>query len=252
METKRNAKILQLLTEHGYISVKELCKLLYVSEPTIRRNLAKLEKEGLIRRSHGGACPISNDLWAPLPFCCSSMQGAKKRIAQAAAPLIEDDSIILIDTSTTAMSLIPLLRKKKNITVITNGLPALNLLQAYHIKAKCTGGDLKTESMGFVGPQAQRFVSMLHADWMFFSPPCVSTLGEITDHSEEETYLRMAMLDSSKQSVFMFDQSKYGKIATFQVSDFDHVDYVITNMDAALFSHFRCKTISAQSSLNTT
>lgn len=244
MDPIRKRKILDLLTEHRYMSVKELCRLLYVSEPTVRRDLTALEKEGLVLRSHGGASLSATELRQPLLLRRGMMQKEKRLIGKAAADLLEDGCIIFLDTSTTAMSLIPELRAKKDITVITNGLPALNLLQSYHVKTKCTGGSLSPESMGFVGYQAEHFVSMLRADFMFFSTPSLAADGLISDHSEPETYLRLAMLESAKKSVFLFDQTKYGKIASFKVSDLNHIDYAITDMPSDLFTQYSCHTIS--------
>lgn len=231
MKDERKEEIIQILNEHRFASVHDLCKLLYASEATIRRDLTALEKDGIIHRSHGGAVLLQDSLRQPIAFRAESMKSEKRRIARAAVSLVSDGDILFLDTSTTVMYMIGYLREKKNITVVTNGLPALNQLREYQIPSKCVGGDLHTDSAGFVGYQAIRFVSEIHVDLMFFSTPAIDALGRITDYSEEETYIRREMLRNAKKSVFLFDSTKFEKTASFHVAHLSDIHYVISDME---------------------
>ncbi|MBQ8894591.1 MAG: DeoR/GlpR transcriptional regulator [Clostridia bacterium] len=227
---QRKEKIIELLQEREYISVETLCRLLYASAPTVRRDLTLLEKEGFLKRSHGGAMLIRSDSYRPLAFRAGSMLQEKRRIAKGAAALIPDGAVIFIDGSTTAAAIIAHLREKQGITVITNGLNAMNLLQEYKISAKCTGGDLLPGSGCFAGRMAERFVESVNADWLFFSTSSVT--GAITDYSEPETYLRQTMLRQAAKKVFLFDHTKWGKTATFNVAALGEMDYIVSDLPA--------------------
>lgn len=244
-DSSREKAIVQLLEERGYISVQELSKCLYVSQPTVRRALTDLEREGIVQRSHGGVTLASNGLAKPMSFRAESMQREKRSIARAAVDMVDNGNVIFLDTSTTARYLINYLRNKRNITVITNSLPALTLLQNNNITAKCTGGDLNDESQGFVGHHAEQYISDIYADVFFFSTPCISSTGRISDYSEQETYIRKLMLKNSKNKVFLFHSAKFNQNATFTICDLHEVDYLISNMDLPSKFPDRVKTVKA-------
>ncbi len=228
-KSERQEKIIKLLKERDYASVQLLCSLLFASEPTIRRDLTALEREGLIRRSHGGAMLVRDEISRPLAFRQETMQAEKRKIAQKAAELIPQGAVLFIDGSTTAFHLIPHLAGKE-VTVITNGLATLNFLQEQKIKAKCIGGDLLHSSMCFVGRSAEQFISDIHADLLFFSVSCLNHLGEITDYSEEETYLRKALMKQARKRILLMDHSKFSKTATFHLCTLQEIDGIITDL----------------------
>lgn len=228
-KSERQEKIIAILKERDYAGVRLLCSLLFASEPTIRRDLSALEREGLIRRSHGGAMLVRDEISRPLAFRQEAMQAEKRRIAQKAAELIPQGALLFIDASTTAGHLIPLL-KGKEVTVVTNGLATLNLLQEQKIRAKCIGGDLLHSSMCFAGRSAEQFIADLHADLLFFSVSCLNEDGEITDYSEEETYLRRALLKQARKRILLLDHSKYQKTATFHLCTLEEIDCIITDL----------------------
>jgi len=99
-DSSREKAIVQLLEERGYISVQELSKCLYVSQPTVRRALTDLEREGIVQRSHGGVTLASNGLAKPMSFRAESMQREKRSIARAAVDMVDNGNVIFLDTST--------------------------------------------------------------------------------------------------------------------------------------------------------
>lgn len=231
LKDERKEKIIEILKMRDYASVRYLCSALYASAPTVRRDLAAMEAEGLLRRSHGGAVLMRDDgVYRPLAFRAESMQREKRRIAQAAAGLVPDGTLLFLDASTTAASIIPCLREKRGIQVVTNGLSAMTMLQKYGIPTKCTGGDLLNGTSGLVGSRAIEFISYFNADICFFSTSSVDEAGRITDFSERENDLRRAMLAHARKSVYLFDHSKYGKTALYNLTTFDKVDTVVTDL----------------------
>ena len=234
--TPRREEILELISQQGYVATQELCRKFFISEPTVRRELASLEGEGLIRRSRGGAASLSGGIRRSIAFRQTSHSEEKKRIGKAAAELVSDGDIIFIDTSTTAMMMLEHLKGRRGITVVTNSLPVMETVAMINdkrniISCKCTGGEFNSESMGLVGSAAEKFVRSMRYDLFFFSTPCISESGRISDYSERESYLRTAVIENAERSVYMFDYSKFGPDAAFTVTSVDKMAYVIADKE---------------------
>ena len=145
MNVDREKQILEILLKEKTVSVQQLANALYISEPSVRRDLQSLEKQNLIKRVHGGAILEETALSKnKIPFLIREYEqsGAKAMIAQKAIDLISNNDVIFMDASTSCYYLIPFLASKRNITVITNGVKALIKLAEYGISAISTGGDL--------------------------------------------------------------------------------------------------------------
>lgn len=231
MDSSREQAIIYLLEQYGHMSIGDLSSNLFISSSTVRRMLVKLEREGIVCRNHGGVSLASNGLPKSMQLRNESMRKEKRLIAAAAVDLIAEDSLIFLDTSTTVKHIIEFLRKKRNVTVITNSLPALMILDTYGISAKCTGGNLENGSSGFVGHHAEKYLSHVHADFVFFSTPCINRSGRISDHSEQETFIRQIMIENAEKSAFLFDHTKYDRDGTYTVCELKDIDYVISDMD---------------------
>lgn len=248
MNTERATNIINLLEKYGYISVRDLAGLLHVSAPTVRRSLSQLEREGIVARNHGGVILAGNGLPKPFSYRFGAMKEEKRRIAQAACSLLSDGNIIYLDTSTTVMCMIDYLKNRKNITVVTNSVPAIQLLHNYGIPVKCTGGDLNSESMGFVGYAAEAYLSSIRTDFAFISTPAISLDGRISDYSEQETHLRKVALANSTCSVYLFEKQKLNQSAIFTLCNYRDIDYLISN--AALNGVFENTEISDNSGIS--
>lgn len=224
--TDRQQEILKLLDTHRAVSVHELSATLYVSEPTIRRDMAILEKAGALRRVHGGALLTGCEGIVPLMMRDGEHSAQKERIARRAAELVPDGATILFDASSTVRRMLKYLTARRRLTIITNNARVFDELGACNAEVYCTGGRFNRGNHAFVGPAAENFVREISVDMFFFSSQGVSIDGEISDNSEQETSLRRAMLGSARRSIFLMDASKLGVRCTFrlcgheQVSDF--------------------------------
>ena len=138
-KNSRSEEILQLVNSRGVISVAELSKKTYSSRSTIRRDLEKLEQQGLLRRHHGGAESVLS-LRPPQIIRRQRNQSEKNAIASKAAALVEADSTIFIDASTTTQYMIPHLAAVEHLTVYTNGVDTAMRLAEAKIRTVCTGG----------------------------------------------------------------------------------------------------------------
>ncbi len=229
LKNQRHKEILEILKNEGFAEVRDLGERLYASQPTIRRDLDFLERNGYIRRSHGGAMLADDKINTPVSFRRGTKAREKAQICRLAATLIRSGSLIFADASTTASHLAEAIDPKANITVVTNGYPICRALSEKNIRVFSTGGRLLKNSEAFVGSGAEETVRRYNAEWLFFSSSSLSDDGTISDYSEEETSLRIAMRGGARHSVFLCDSTKFGKSSAFRAFSFSDIDYAVTD-----------------------
>ena len=229
LKNQRHIQILDILKNEGFAGVRDLSERLYSSQPTIRRDLDFLERQGYIRRSHGGAILADDKLNTPVSFRRETRFHEKTRICKLASTLVKPGNVIFIDSSTTAWPLADFLREEDNVTVVTNSYPICISLAEKNVKTFSTGGRLYKESMAFVGESAAEAVAGFNADIMFFSASSLDDQGMISDCFEEETAIRKAMRSNSNQTVFLCDAEKFGSRAAFRDVSLAEIDYVVTD-----------------------
>lgn len=215
---ERQAQILEILEQRKSISVTKLAELLYVSQPTVRRDLASLAQQGKVQRTHGGVVlRKASDAEIPLMFREDQNNAAKKAIAQKAEKLIRDGDVIFMDASSTVSYLIPHLKKFRDLIVITNSPKTSIRLGEQQIKNYCTGGQLLMHSIAYVGSEAEKFIAGINADVFFFSSRGYTEDGLITDSSEQEVAVKKAMLQNADRSYYLCDSSKRGQKYAFNI-----------------------------------
>ncbi len=241
LKEERYDKILSLLEEEQYISAKKLSEKLFVSLPTVRRDLAELSKRNQIIRSHGGAKKIQSEhIVAPLNFRQTVNAAEKRALCKAAARLVNDNDIIFIDSSTTTLQMAEFLGEKKDITVITNGIPLACVLVKKGIKTYCTGGEIFSNSLAHFGSFAEDFISRFNIDTLFFSCHGINHKGILNDPSLPEMQIRRVAINQSKKTVFLFDQTKLSLSAPYNLVPIGTLDTVITNTQA-IYKYFEEK-----------
>lgn len=214
MNNERQKHILEKILIQKKVTVKDLARVLYASEPSIRRDLADLEKQQLIKRVHGGAIlEETGNSALKIPFVIREMEQADAKIimAQKAIEYIKDNDVIFLDASSSAYNLIPYLSLKKNITVITSGVKALTKLSEYSIKTISTGGELMPSCLSLVGDESYQNLERFHADITFFSCRGLSYDGRLTDISAPENYVRQKMIKCSDRAFLLCASEKIGK-----------------------------------------
>lgn len=229
LKNQRHTEILEILKNEGFAEVRDLGKRLYASQPTIRRDLDFLERSGYIRRSHGGAMLADDKINTPVSFRRGTKAREKAQICRLAATLIRSGSLIFADASTTASHLADAIDPKANVTVVTNGYPICRALSEKDIRVFSTGGRLLKNSEAFVGRGAEETVRRFNAEWLFFSSSSLSDDGTISDYSEEETSLRIAMRGGARRSVFLCDSTKFGNSSAFRAFALSDIDYAVTD-----------------------
>lgn len=229
---ERYDAIAKILKENNTATVHFLAKELFVSEPTIRRDLKKMEQQGIIKRTFGGAV-LSELLNKEIPLSMREHENmsAKDYIAKEAVKFIRDGQVIFLDASSTVFRIVKYLAPFSNITVITNSPKASLKLAELKIKSFCTGGLLLENSIAYVGTYAENFIKNFNADIFFFSSHGITANGVITDSSIEESDLRRTMLLNSKKSIFLCTSDKIGKQFFYNLTDISEIDRVICDTE---------------------
>lgn len=225
----REERILTLLLEKEQMTVRELSEKLFISIPTIRRDLLKLEKMGKIIRIHGGAKLIKMSADEKIPFFLREQEqnDAKNIMARKAIEYVKNGDTIMLDGSTSAYALIPLMAEFHNLIVISSSAKAAFLLGKMGINTICTGGHMIPGSLSYVGEEAERAAANYNTDICFFSCRGLSEDGMLTDNSIEENRLRRVMLRHARKKVFLCDSSKIGKKYLNNLCSLEDVDEII-------------------------
>lgn len=228
---ERREAIMERLRSQHTVKVESLAKELFISEATVRRDLSQLEREGLLKRSYGGAMLLEGkDRETPLLLRQEENRSAKDRVAEIAVSLIADNSILMLDSSSTVMRLVPLLARFERLTAITHGLKtALMLHELSNVSVYCTGGRLQENTFSMVGPSACERIECLNADIAFLSCRGFSLTRGITDASEEEAQIKRSMMAASQKKVLLFDDSKFERPYLIRVCEAEDFSAVICN-----------------------
>ncbi|MBQ5910697.1 MAG: DeoR/GlpR transcriptional regulator [Clostridia bacterium] len=226
---ERSEEILNLLREKQQMTVSELCKILFTSESSIRRDLARLEEKGLVKRHYGGVELLRTT--SIIPFSARSHHNieAKQKIAAKAAELVNTGDIVFLDQSSSALFLAAELEQKSGITIVTNNTEILSLLSASRLDVFSSGGILSTDNRNcLMGEDAHAIFNKMRADLVFFSAKALSQEGKIYDCNRSEVCIRQTMLDNAEKKVFLCDSEKIGNSAGFLQCDLTDVDFIVS------------------------
>lgn len=231
LSVERKNIIYKRLCENGKVLVNELAEEFGVSDETIRRDLEKLEQEGLAEKIYGGAVKAENTFY-DLPFHIrqNSNVAAKQAIADAVLPHIQNGGYIALDASTTALEIMRRARNVQNLTLITNAVEVLfEFSQKNDWNIISTGGTLKSGSLSLVGGIAEKTVSGFNVDICICSCKGLSVEKGCTDSSESEAAMKRAMLASAKQKILAVDSTKLDKVSFAKVCDIKDFDMIVTD-----------------------
>ena len=240
---ERETAIIEYLTKHKEASVPELCAALFVSEPTVRRDLATLNAAGKIIRTHGGAM-LRGELGENLPLSMRERENseAKTIIGKKCIELINDGDTVMVDGSSTALALLEELGDKKSVVVITNSAKAHLILARTKVKTFVTGGELAADAHVYVGSYAEDFLRSFNADICFFSVRTLTRDGALTDNAIAENSVRRVMMSRAKKSVLLLDSGKIGEPCINTLCSLDDVDFVVSEQNISkLFEKYKEK-----------
>lgn len=226
----RHAKILEALRRSGEVSVDGLADRFGVSCSTIRRDLNTLSADNLLRRVRGGGAAEPDAV--PFGEIAHQAQTEKTRIAAAAAALVNDGDVVLIDIGTTTALLARCLRGK-HITVLTASLAVVDELRDVEdIEVIVLGGVLRRTYHSLVGILTEQALSQLRAHVCFMGTSGIRRDGYVMDSTGIEVPVKKAMIASSERTIVLADGSKYPGAGLLTVCAPTEIDTLITNHDA--------------------
>ena len=233
---ERRKEIVGMLEKEQRVTVPELSQHFAVSEVTIRKDLAWLEAQGLVRRTHGGAIltaagsppsEMSVDVRERLQF------EEKARIGQAAANYVQDGETIALDASTTALAMAPFLRSKRDLTVVTNGVrTGLELLQAPTLSVLLLGGMLRQESYSVVGTWGRSVLQQINISKAFVGARGLTLRTGLTDVHAEEVELKRAIVEAANEVIAVLDSTKWNQVTLATFCPLERLKLIITDTQA--------------------
>ena len=230
---ERKKEIISKLSLEGKVIVSELAREFGVTEETIRRDLEKLDRDGLASKTYGGAVAKHNST-IDLPY--SVREGVnviqKQMIADRLASLISDGERIMVDSSSTSLYLIKRLKNKKDLTIITNSVKVLlELADMQNWTVLSTGGMLKKGALSLTGSSAEKMINSYHVDTVICSCKGLDISLGVTDSNENDSIIKRAMISSAERKILALDSEKFDKKSFVKVCDVTDMDMIVTDKE---------------------
>lgn len=236
----RCALILHCLAGGAELAVEEVIASTGASPATVRRDLRRLERQGLVRRTHGAVALTESMGFEPFlddpgfREQVHHMAAEKRRIGAAAAALVRDGQTIGIAPGTTAAQMSRILRSRRELTIVTNALNvAMDVSRQTELTVHVTGGYLSGNWLALVGPKALEFISGLFTETFFFGANGVHPEHGVTDRHPDEAAANQAMARQARKRVLLVDHTKFGHTAGYLVCRSQEVGMIITDTGAS-------------------
>lgn len=236
---ERRRQIASLTAVEGRVNVTELAGHFDVTAETIRRDLAVLDREGIVHRVHGGA--VASQSFQTAEFTLDtrfrSAPTAKSAIARAALSFLpEKNGGLFLDSGTTIGALADLITEQPNarrLSVVTNSLPiALNLAHKGLLEVQLLGGSVRAITQAVVGDTALRTLALMRADVAFMGTNALTLDHGLSTADSQEAAIKSAMVTNAHKVVVLCDSTKIGNDYLVSFAAIDDVDVVITDSSA--------------------
>ena len=231
LANQRREKIFEMIQEDGSAKVIDLSKIFKVTEVTIRQDLEKLEKDGLIIKEHGGAF-LKNIKDQVQAFSLGHRENNDKKelIAKKCLEFIENGDSIILDSGSTTTEIAKNLKGFKNLMVITNALNIALLLGAEPgIELIVTGGEFKPPTLSLTGQKAADFFKGINVQKLFLATAGISLKSGLTYPSISDLVVKKAMIEAADTTYLVADSTKIGKSAFASLGALSLIDYIITD-----------------------
>ncbi|MBP3232330.1 MAG: DeoR/GlpR transcriptional regulator [Anaerovibrio sp.] len=238
MKINRLRKIHELLEEKKSISINDLCDIFEVSKNTIRRDIAELEKNGIIKKVYGGIVLREQEAKPaqPEPDASTAQTDShklhKQKIAQMAANLVEDDDVIYIDSGTTTMHMMPYLEDKHNITIVTASIHVINIAaDSAKFNIIATGGTIYAPTKAFVGPSVINCLKDYNISKIFLASTGISIEKGATTASPLEYDIKRYLVDNPAKKILMVDSTKLDSASLITFCNLSEIDCIVVDKD---------------------
>jgi DeoR/GlpR family transcriptional regulator of sugar metabolism len=230
----RHTAIINLLKQQGKAKVEVLAERLNVSEVTIRKDLTKLEEQGLLERVHGSAV-ISQRSRFNIAFLerLRLQAPAKSSIAQAALSYIQEGDSIILDAGTTTLSLAQALTEKRyhSLFVITSSVPAALELSKGNYDIVLIGGQVRNHSLALIGPMTIKNLGNYHVDRAFIGTSGISLTHGFSTPNALDAHVKEAMIGAAEETYILADSSKFGHDCLVSFAGLSGIHLIITDSE---------------------
>jgi DeoR/GlpR family transcriptional regulator of sugar metabolism len=231
---ERQEHIARLIEEHGRARVSDLARQFGVSGVTIRKDLVALESEHRLVRTHGGAIAVNRSRPELAFEIRERLQADEKlRIGAFAAALVQDGESIVMDASTTALSVARQLRARggwSQLTVITNGLRLASELAGHPgITVLMLGGRVRWEALSVVGQLGDGLFSRINVQKAFLGAAGFTVESGLSDATDEEAQIKRSMVAAAREVIAIVDHTKWERAAFATFCSTDQINLVLTD-----------------------
>jgi DeoR/GlpR family transcriptional regulator of sugar metabolism len=233
--SERKQAILTALDKDSRIKTSILARSLGASEITIRRDLEKLDKEGVLVKTHGGAykndASINEFLYIKQ---IREQEEEKKRIGIEAAALVSEGDVIFMDTGTTTLQIARALKNEKNITVVTNSILILSELRfVKDLEIILLGGNYRPGNFALSGPLTEKAIKNFRAKYAFIGADSINLEYGITSNDLYTAHITQLMMKHAENSILVTDYTKFSKSGSIKYASVEDFDLIITDKKLA-------------------
>lgn len=223
-------QILDLIRAKQKVSVSELSAKFGVTGETIRRDLERLEREGYVARTYGGAVLIQQPP-GHVNYTERAVQNveAKIEMGELTASILPSSGAIGCDASTTVLSMIPYIKDNPGVTLLTNSIRILNDFMYDKIRIISTGGNLRSRTQSLQGEAVSRSMEDYFLDVCVLSCRSLDLENGIYEGDEEEAYFKNIMVEHSRRVIIVADHTKFNKTSLIRTLSYDKVDVLVTD-----------------------
>lgn len=235
----RRRHLLSYLAQVGSAAIVDLSVRYHVSSMTIRRDLGKLQNQGLVTLTHGGVVFDGDE---PRQRETQRLSRDRDRAQEkravgrhAARHFVKDNDVLLLGAGSTVRAIVPFLKRKRNLQVVSNSLRTVESLRLALPSATVmgTGGLLRADTLNFVGPVTERFFEDFFARVAFISGAGLSLRAGMTDSQLLEAAAKQAMIRSAEKTIILLESSKLGTTASAQILAIGEIETLVTDAGIA-------------------
>jgi DeoR family fructose operon transcriptional repressor len=235
LAAERRLELVAWGREVGKIDALNAAHRFGVAVETIRRDLELLQRQGIVRRVHGGGILIDR-IQSELSVEVRRSQNheVKKRIVEVAATYIPKSGTVIVDAGTTTELLAPFLRNRSGLTVVTNSLILSLAIGETDTNVVLLGGRIRPVTLSAVGTHALNMVSSLHASVCFIGTNGIDARVGLTTPDIDEAEVKRVMIENSQESIVLTDHSKFSQIFTSSFASASQIDRIVTDIAAPI------------------
>lgn len=234
---ERRQNIVEQIAIDRSVRVINLSEKFHVTEETIRRDLEKLEKQGILKRTYGGAVIVEGrdeGRSEEVSFMGRSKKNIESKIGmgQKVSEIVQDGDLIMMDSSTTSLEVAKKLINHKDLTIITNSMAILTAMVQYNkVNTVCTGGSLHRNALAFSGPIATKNINNYYADKVILSCKSMDMEKGIMEPNDFEADVKRAMIGTAEVVILVVDHTKFDRLSVARLYDFSIIDFVVTDIE---------------------